>query len=144
LDGDSACLGRGLLRQYQFEHAVGVFGAYLRFIDFLRQLEAARNLAEIALGTQHAFAFPDILLLAPLGADRDDGAIDGDMDVLLFYARNFGMDQIALFLFLDVDFYRRCVGLRSKINRADEKTTENKVSVKANASPIGVKRSGRN
>jgi hypothetical protein len=46
------------------------------------------------------------------------------MDVVLLHAGDFGMDEIALFLFLDVDLDRRCVRLRAILDGTDKEAAE--------------------
>src|SRR5688572_529292 len=62
LDRDLLALRRGLLGQRQLENAVLELGAGLGLVDFLRQREAARHLAEDALAVQHALVLGDFLL----------------------------------------------------------------------------------
>src|SRR5215208_1123495 len=61
LDGDLLARCRGLLRQRQLEHAVAELGFGPGLVHFLRQREAARHLAERALGMQHALVLGHFL-----------------------------------------------------------------------------------
>src|SRR5215213_141840 len=87
LDGNLFALRRGLLRQRELQHAVAELRFGLGFVDFLRQREAAADLAEGALGVQHALVFLDFALALHFGRQRDLGAVDRDVDVVLLYAR---------------------------------------------------------
>src|SRR4026207_2424651 len=81
------CLARrsDFLRQRQFTPAVAEFRLGLLFIQFLRQREAARHLAEAALGMQYPFAFGRFLLALDLGRKRHLRAVDRHMDVFLLH-----------------------------------------------------------
>src|SRR5207237_7356298 len=69
LHADLAAGRGGFLGQAQLEHALRIFRLGLRLVDFLRQREAARGLAEVALDAQPLVAF--LRLAAPgLGRNR--------------------------------------------------------------------------
>src|SRR5882762_2596657 len=99
LDADLLARGCLLLRQRQLEHAVVVLGLGLRLVHFLRQREAARDLAERALGVEHALVLRDFLLPLDVSGQRYLRAVDGDLDVFLADARDLGGDNVgAVFL----------------------------------------------
>src|SRR6266513_2833317 len=98
LDADLLARGCFFLRQRQLDHAVVVLGRGLRLVHFLRQREAARDLAERALGVEHALV-RDFLLPLDISGQRDFRAVDGDLDVFLLDARDLGGDNVgAVFL----------------------------------------------
>src|SRR5258706_850264 len=85
LDRDLFALGGSLLGQRQLEHAVAELGLGLGFVDFLRQREAARHLAEHALGMQHTLVLGNFLLLLHFATDRDLRAVGLYVDVVRPY-----------------------------------------------------------
>src|SRR5207302_9411884 len=99
LDADLLARGCLLLRQRQLKHAIVVLALGLRLVHFLRQREAARDLAEHALGVEHALVLRDFLLPPDISGQRDFRAVDADLDVLLLDARDLGGDDVgAVFL----------------------------------------------
>ena len=66
LDGQPLVRAGCALGQGQLEDAFVEFGGCLGVVDFLTQLEGARNLAEVAFGAQDALAFLDFFFLLDL------------------------------------------------------------------------------
>src|SRR5437016_4891669 len=110
LDSDPLLRGCLLLRQRQLEHAVVVPGLGLRLVQFLRQREAARNLAERALGVEHALVLRDFLLPLDISGQRYLRAVDGDLDVFLRDARDLGGDNVGAVFLRHVDFHAGQLG----------------------------------
>src|SRR5258706_6121167 len=105
LDRDLFALGSSFLGQRQLEHAVAELGLGLGFVDFLRQREAARHLAEYALGVQHALVLGSFLLLLHFGGERDLRAVDRYADVVLLYTGQLRRDLVGPVLLGDVHLY---------------------------------------
>src|SRR3989449_4269326 len=110
LDGDPLLRGCLLLRQRQLEHAVVVLGLGLRLVQFLRQREAARDLAERTLGVEHALVLRDFLLPLDISGQRYLRAVDGDLDVFLPDARDLGGDYVGAVFLGHVDLHAGQLG----------------------------------
>src|SRR6266576_1791604 len=127
LDRELLRCGRRLLRERQFEHAVGVLRAGAVFVDFLAQPESARYLAEVAFAVQHAFAVFFIALGPRLGRDRYLVAFDVDLDVFLLGAGQFGDHLVLAVLLGYIDLHAAYGTGRFETDRPYDKTPENVV-----------------
>jgi len=85
-------------------------------------MEAARDLAVIALAAQHLLAFGLGILLLDFGADGDDTAVDGHMDVVSRHTGQLCGDGVGLRRFLHIDFDLTRVGQRVSVQGAHVKT----------------------
>lgn len=112
LDRQALWRAADLLGQGQAQHAVVIPGLGVGFVDIGRQLEAARHLAVVALGAQHLFAFGLAVLLADFGAQGDDTAFNGNVDVFLANAGYVRLHGEVLVGFLHVDADLRGRGQR--------------------------------
>src|SRR5690606_14534 len=126
LDSETSCLGRRLLRQRQLQDTVGELGRGTALVDFLPQLEAARDLAEVTLCAQHAFSVLYFFFLLAFRTDRHHLPVDIHVDVVLGDARQFRRDGIALGVFLDVHahFRRLLRYVVVEVDRAHEEPTQ--------------------
>src|SRR5712664_1105434 len=127
LDRELLRCGRRLLRQRQFEHAVGVLRAGAVFVDFLAQPESARYLAEVAFAVQDAFAVFFIALGPRLGRDRYLVAVDVDFDVFLLDSGQFGDHLVFTVLLGYIDPHAAYRPGRFETDRPDDETPENVV-----------------
>src|SRR5437016_360220 len=84
--------------------------AGLRLVHLLRQREAARDLAERALGVEQALVLRDFLLPLDISGQRYLRAIDGDLDVFLADARDLGGDNVRAVLLGHVDLHAGQLG----------------------------------
>src|SRR6266849_9657376 len=84
------------LRQREFQHAVVVLGLGGRFVDLLTERERALDLAVIALGAKHSLAVLDVFFVLHFRGYRNFVAVDGDVDVFLLDAGQFGQHLILL------------------------------------------------
>jgi hypothetical protein len=82
-------------------------GFGLGLVHFLRQREAARHLAERALGLQHALVLGHFLLALHFRGQGDLGAVDGDLDVVLLHPGQLGGDGVGAVLLGDVHLHAR-------------------------------------
>jgi len=84
LDREPGCLRFRFFWQRQFKNAINEFRAGTRFVDFMPKLETARNLAVIAFRAKDALAVLDFLVHFTFCADRNDRAVDVDIDIFFF------------------------------------------------------------
>src|SRR4029077_10873074 len=96
-----AC-GRRFLGELELEHTLVVAGFALRSVKLGRQGDAAKRVAVKALHAQHALPVLHFLFALDLGARRHLFALDGDLDVVLAYAWNFGVNGVRLVVFGDI------------------------------------------
>src|SRR3954462_1220450 len=115
LDRDLLPLRRGFLGQRELQHAVAEFGFGFRLVYFLRQREAASHLAEGALRVQHALVLRDLALALHFGRQRDLGAVDGDLDVVLLHAGQLRRHDVRAVALDDIDLGAGKSGLTAAV-----------------------------
>src|SRR5437773_1643392 len=91
--GDEEALRRQAARsRVRRAHALVVAG----FVDLSRQGDATERVAVKALAAQHALPVLRFLFALDLGAQRHLVAFDRDLDIVLAYAWNFGVNGVRL------------------------------------------------
>src|SRR6185437_4306302 len=96
LDGDASRLDLGVLRNGDFQHAVGLLRRDGLSVGALRQSEAAEEGTARALDALVAVLVGLLLLRAALAADSQHAILGGDVDVLRLNSRDVGEDHETL------------------------------------------------
>ncbi|HVL59213.1 MAG TPA: hypothetical protein VM491_22195, partial [Burkholderiaceae bacterium] len=105
VDRQALDVRRLALGQRQHQHAVLVLRCRLLVVELVGELDAADELADVALATQHAFVVAvrlpavcalDFLLVLDLRTNRHAVAVDLDADVFLLHARQIGRHLIRI------------------------------------------------
>src|SRR6266581_8287172 len=100
----------GFLRQREFQHAVVVLGLGGRFVDLLTERERALDLAVIALGAKYCLVVLDDFFVLHFRGYRNFVAVNGNADVLLLDAGQFGQHLILLLVLAYVHAELRLLG----------------------------------
>src|SRR5690606_19880578 len=103
-DFDAPLLGYGFwdLGCLDGEDTIVKSGADILFVDVAPQVEAAAELAVAALLADHPPFLLFLALLAGFGIDGENAFLQGDVQVLLLHAGQFGSDLVVVVQLLDI------------------------------------------